>query len=216
MKPSFNDTYTGLQKEVIGRLAEIEESDRKACEDCGGEDCACCEIYQDRQKWVEPDALFADDNQFAGWHDEDKYQQEDEEDEEVQDICSDDDEDPDERHTYDFLLEPSMQDEWDLRLEDDAVDAQNTVALAIDTDWPDCMTDDCPISLTGAQLDQLVRANGYSFYCVRLRAGNYSIAVYGPHMDDREADTIFVGTKSECAACLGNLQRVQRARQEED
>ena len=59
-------TYTALQKEVIGRLAEIEQEDEDRCSGCGGEDCACCEYYLDRQKWVEPDELFADDEDNYG------------------------------------------------------------------------------------------------------------------------------------------------------
>lgn len=58
MKPHFQNTYTQLQMEVINRLAEIEQQDANACANCGGEDCICCEIYHDRQKWVEPDELF--------------------------------------------------------------------------------------------------------------------------------------------------------------
>jgi hypothetical protein len=58
MKPHFDNTYTKLQMEVINRLAEIEKADANACANCGGEDCICCEIYHDRQKWVEPEELF--------------------------------------------------------------------------------------------------------------------------------------------------------------
>lgn len=54
------DQYTALQKSLINRLAEIEQEDRNACEGCGGEDCVCCEIFIDRQKWVSPEQLFAD------------------------------------------------------------------------------------------------------------------------------------------------------------
>lgn len=53
-------TYTTLQKQIIGRLAEIEQEDADRCANCGGEDCACCEYYLDRQKWKEPNELFAD------------------------------------------------------------------------------------------------------------------------------------------------------------
>ncbi len=65
MKARFNDQYTPLQREVINRLAEIEKEDADACAGCGGEDCICCEIYHDRQKWVGPDELFADDDLFG-------------------------------------------------------------------------------------------------------------------------------------------------------
>lgn len=56
----LNDTYTQLQKAIIKSLAEIEEQDRNACAGCGGEDCMCCEIYHDRQKWVSPEQLFSE------------------------------------------------------------------------------------------------------------------------------------------------------------
>mgnify|MGYP001221493274 CR=1 FL=1 len=54
----FNDEYTELQRQVINRLAEIERDDRNMCAGCGGEDCMCCEIYHDRQRWVSADELF--------------------------------------------------------------------------------------------------------------------------------------------------------------
>lgn len=57
----FNMTYTNLQKQVIGKLAKIEQADADACANCGGEDCVCCSIYQDRQRWVSPEELFADE-----------------------------------------------------------------------------------------------------------------------------------------------------------
>lgn len=56
---SNGGTYSMIQKEVISRLAEIEEQDAEACRGCGGEDCQCCEIYHDRMKWESPDELFA-------------------------------------------------------------------------------------------------------------------------------------------------------------
>jgi hypothetical protein len=57
----LDNQYTRLQQEIIGRLAEIEQEDADVCAGCGGEDCVCCEIYQDRKKWVGPDELFAND-----------------------------------------------------------------------------------------------------------------------------------------------------------
>lgn len=63
-KPNFHDEYTYLQRQVINKLAEIEQHDRDACANCGGEDCVCCEIYQDRQRWVSPAELFADDDAY--------------------------------------------------------------------------------------------------------------------------------------------------------
>ena len=65
MKAVMNDEYTALQRTVIDRCAEIEAEDRAACAGCGGEDCICCEIYHDRQKWVSPEELFAGDE--YGW-----------------------------------------------------------------------------------------------------------------------------------------------------
>jgi hypothetical protein len=62
MKPTFSNEFTALEKEVIHRLAEIEQEDADACAGCGGEDCICCEIYHDRQKWVSPKELFQDLN----------------------------------------------------------------------------------------------------------------------------------------------------------
>ncbi len=46
----FERQYTSLEKEIIHRLAEIEQEDEDACASCGGEDCICCEIYHNRQK----------------------------------------------------------------------------------------------------------------------------------------------------------------------
>lgn len=62
MKPQFNNSYTRLQNQIINCLTEIEKSDADACANCGGEDCVCCEIYQDRIKWKEPEELFGDDH----------------------------------------------------------------------------------------------------------------------------------------------------------
>lgn len=75
-KAPFQNHYTRLQREIIGDLAEIEQEDANRCAGCGGEDCICCEYYHDRQKWVEPDELFADDDNFSGWHDDDDYEDE--------------------------------------------------------------------------------------------------------------------------------------------
>ena len=56
--------FTALQRQVIDRLAEIEQEDAERCENCGGEDCICCEYYIDRQKWKSPEELFTDE---YGW-----------------------------------------------------------------------------------------------------------------------------------------------------
>ena len=61
MGRQMNDMYTSLEREVIADLAAIEASDRDMCAGCGGEDCQCCEIYLDRQKWVGPDQLFGEE-----------------------------------------------------------------------------------------------------------------------------------------------------------
>ena len=58
MKQVLGNQYTRLQKEIIGKLADIEKQDEYACDSCGGEDCVCCEIYLDRQRWVDPSELF--------------------------------------------------------------------------------------------------------------------------------------------------------------
>lgn len=68
MKATFNNAYTALQTSLIDRLAEIEQSDADACAGCGGEDCMCCEVYHDRQRWVEPDELFANDELGDMYH----------------------------------------------------------------------------------------------------------------------------------------------------
>ena len=55
---SFGQLLSYEEKIVAKRLAEIEREDADRCEQCGGEDCCCCEYYLDRQKWVEPADLF--------------------------------------------------------------------------------------------------------------------------------------------------------------
>lgn len=57
-KNEFRKEYTAAQMSVLEILAEIEQEDEDRCANCGGEDCACCEYYHDRQKWVSPDELF--------------------------------------------------------------------------------------------------------------------------------------------------------------
>lgn len=74
MKAPFESRYTRLQQEIIGSLAKIEQEDADRCANCGGEDCVCCEYYLDRQKWVGPEELFADEDVFSGWHDDDYYE----------------------------------------------------------------------------------------------------------------------------------------------
>lgn len=58
MKPTFDNQFTRLQNQIVNRLAEIEQEDADKCANCGGEDCCCCEIYLDRQRWVSPTQLF--------------------------------------------------------------------------------------------------------------------------------------------------------------
>lgn len=43
---------------VISRVAEIEQADANACAQCGGEDCVCCSIYNDRMSWDDPVDFF--------------------------------------------------------------------------------------------------------------------------------------------------------------
>ena len=59
-KQSFTNYLTEIQRKTLERLAEIEQEDADRCAGCGGEDCICCEYYQDRQRWVEPEELFED------------------------------------------------------------------------------------------------------------------------------------------------------------
>lgn len=50
--------FTALQRQIISRLAEIEQEDADRCASCGGEDCICCEYYHDRKAWVSAEELF--------------------------------------------------------------------------------------------------------------------------------------------------------------
>ena len=54
----FTNYLNAVERQTLKRLAEIEQEDADRCENCGGEDCVCCEYYIDRQKWVEPEELF--------------------------------------------------------------------------------------------------------------------------------------------------------------
>lgn len=58
MQNTFKNEFTALERDIIHRLAEIEEADAERCLRCGGEDCICCEIYVDRNRWVSPEELF--------------------------------------------------------------------------------------------------------------------------------------------------------------
>ncbi len=79
MKPKFENRFTALQQETINRLAEIEQQDADACASCGGEDCVCCEIYHDRQKWVSPEELFEQGDDLYYYEDVDYGEEEDDE-----------------------------------------------------------------------------------------------------------------------------------------
>lgn len=56
-KDTFRELTTH-ERAIAERLAEIEREDEERCRNCGGEDCICCELYIDRQKWVSPEELF--------------------------------------------------------------------------------------------------------------------------------------------------------------
>ena len=58
----FTMILTADQRKLAERLAEIEREDADRCRNCGGEDCICCEYYQDRQKWKSPEELFMEEN----------------------------------------------------------------------------------------------------------------------------------------------------------
>lgn len=92
MKPKFENRFTALQQETINGLAEIEQQDADACASCGGEDCMCCEIYHDRQKWVSPEELF---EQY-----DDRYYYDEEEDDEEEDDDVDYGEEEDDEEDY--------------------------------------------------------------------------------------------------------------------
>lgn len=62
----YTELLTREQRMLAERLAEIEQEDADRCAGCGGEDCVCCEYYQDRQKWQSPEELFADSYGY-GW-----------------------------------------------------------------------------------------------------------------------------------------------------
>ena len=61
MENMFSNFLSARQLELAERLAKIEQEDADVCASCGGEDCICCEIYLDRQKWVSPEELFSCD-----------------------------------------------------------------------------------------------------------------------------------------------------------
>lgn len=79
MKPNFENRFTKLQQDTINRLAEIEQQDADRCASCGGEDCACCEIYHDRQNWVSPEELFeqGDYYYYCCYYEDEDYEDED-------------------------------------------------------------------------------------------------------------------------------------------
>ena len=53
----LENMFTNYERKVVSRLAAIEQQDEEVCSGCGGEDCQCCGIYQDRQKWQSPSEL---------------------------------------------------------------------------------------------------------------------------------------------------------------
>lgn len=56
----FTALRNAEQRMLAERLAEIEREDADRCTRCGGEDCICCERYQDRKRWLPPEELFAE------------------------------------------------------------------------------------------------------------------------------------------------------------
>lgn len=65
-KTEFTNLLTSDQRKLAERLSEIEKEDSDRCANCGGEDCMCCEIYHDRQKWVSPQELFSEMDEMYG------------------------------------------------------------------------------------------------------------------------------------------------------
>jgi hypothetical protein len=74
----FKDLLTADQRRLAEKLARIEEADANACANCGGEDCICCEIYHDRQKWVSPEELWGEDDLYADEFDGIEFEEDDE------------------------------------------------------------------------------------------------------------------------------------------
>lgn len=64
MQNMFNDFISSYNLELARRLSSIEESDADACAHCGGEDCVCCDIYQDRLRWQSPEEIFQEDTYY--------------------------------------------------------------------------------------------------------------------------------------------------------
>ena len=57
---NYEGSYSRMEKEFITKMAKIERQDADACSQCTGEDCACCEIYQDRMLWDDYGLVFDD------------------------------------------------------------------------------------------------------------------------------------------------------------
>lgn len=57
MQKQFTNFLSSYDKALFNRLAEIEKEDEDICSRCGGEDCVCCEIYQDRKNWKSPEDM---------------------------------------------------------------------------------------------------------------------------------------------------------------
>lgn len=60
MEDMYTNFLTANQRKFAETMAKIEAEDRETCSHCGGEDCVCCEIYQDRQRWKSPEEMFAE------------------------------------------------------------------------------------------------------------------------------------------------------------
>lgn len=96
-KPVFSNQYSAIERQLIGRLAEIERQDQSRCDECGGEDCMCCEYYHDRSAWDGPEALF----EGVAIFDEDEGSR----------IYDDEDEDEDEPEEEDYTEDDPVEQE---------------------------------------------------------------------------------------------------------
>lgn len=69
----FTTIYNSREMGIIKELSRIEQEDANVCSNCSGEDCICCEIYLDRQRWVSSDELFSHEVGDPFYDDEDEH-----------------------------------------------------------------------------------------------------------------------------------------------